>query len=532
MPGLGPHSREIVQSAQRRRNLSDDFWTQFVIIPDGKSDVCRENLVVVFPMRVSHGSRTSCRPLVAPALVALVVFLSLGHAREAVAQVPGTEAVDAALADAALGAAPAEATQLGEQAAAVSQAAAAEAAALQAQPANVAVPAAPALVEQMNGAAAGADATNGNAVAQELDQTQAAGAGGRSGGNPAQGQAAAQGAQPSQAAGAQAVAVQNQPINIAIPVVVNSPNSHPVVTQTNNAAPAANAGNTSSIAQGASQVQLGGLNTGGAAAGPGPAPPAPGAEASGSPLGGPPAQTTQEAVGGPPAQAASVWIWVWNWTWDWKVSVPEVAAPDVSVPSIGGIAPGKTWPPKLDAVSIVDELAAVADDVASVVDAIAPVADGLAASPGAAIVSALPWLAGPVPAAAEDGQARGGRRELPARGSAAPSVAGGIPSGGEIGPPLVSPLSSTFVQSPASERKRRERSTQRADGPVPPPLPRHSAPAGAGGPGISPAGLVLGALLLLALQLASVAFALGRRFDLASAAWRRQAYLSPLERPG
>jgi hypothetical protein len=528
MPGLGPHSREIVQSAQRRRNLGDDFWTQFVVIPDGKSDVFRENLVVVFPMCVSHGSRTSCRPLVAPALVALVVFVSLGHPREALAQVPGTDALDAALADAALGAAPAEATQLGEQAAAVSQAAAAEAAALQAQPVNVAVPAAPALVGQMNGAAADADATNGNAVAQELDQTQAAGADGRSDGNPTQGQAAAQGAQPSQAAGAQAVAVQNQPINIAIPVVVNSPNSHSVVTQTKNAAAAANAANTSSIAQGASQVQAGGLNTGGAGA----APPAAGAEASGPPLGGPLAQTVQEAVGGPPAQAASVWIWVWNWTWDWNVSVPDVAVPDVSVPSIGAKAAGKTWPPKLNAVSIVDELATVADDIASVVDAIAPVADGLAASPGAAIVSALPWLAGPVPAAAEDGQARGGRRELPARGSAAPSVAGGIPSGGEIGPPLVSPLSSPFVQSPASERKRRERSTQRADGPVPPPLPRHSAPAGAGGPGISPAGLVLGALLLLALQLASVAFALGRRFDLASAAWRRQAYLSPLERPG
>jgi hypothetical protein len=45
-------------------------------------------------------------------------------------------------------------------------------------------------------------------------------------------------------------------------------------------------------------------------------------------------------------------------------------------------------------------------------------------------------------------------------------------------------------------------------------------------------GLILGALLLIALQLVSAATALSRRFDLASAAWRRQAYLSPLERPG
>lgn len=479
-------------------------------------------------MDVSGDPRTTWRPLVAPALVAVVIIVSLGNAREALAQVPGADVGVDALGDAAVGDAPAQASQLAEQVAVASQAAAAEAAVLQAQPVNVSPPSTPATVEQSNDAAAEADATNANAVMQELGQAQAAAAGGGAGGTPVQGQAAGQGAQPSQAAAAQAGAAQTQPINIAIPVVVNSPNSHPVVTQTNSTVAAAGAANTSSIVQGASQTQLGAANAGGAAAGPGATPPAPGAEASGS-LGDPLAQNVQD---GPAGQAGTVSIWVWNWTWNWtvpEVSVPAIALPGVKAPSVAAIAPSKNWPPGLDAVSILDELAAVVDEVAAAAEEVAPVAGEVTATLDAAIVPAAPELAGPDPAGAQDAD---GRRDVPEREPTAPSVAGWTSTGGEIDPPLVSPLSSNLVQSPASERKRRERSTERADRPLAPPLPRHSAPAGAGGLGISPAGLVLGALLLLALQLASVAFALGRRFDLASAAWRRQAYLSPLERPG
>jgi hypothetical protein len=66
-----------------------------------------------------------------------------------------------------------------------------------------------------------------------------------------------------------------------------------------------------------------------------------------------------------------------------------------------------------------------------------------------------------------------------------------------------------------------------------PPLGQQVAPAGAaGGVGIAPLTLVVGALLALLLQLSTAAGLLGRRPSLEAVGWRRQAYLAALERPG
>ena len=62
------------------------------------------------------------------------------------------------------------------------------------------------------------------------------------------------------------------------------------------------------------------------------------------------------------------------------------------------------------------------------------------------------------------------------------------------------------------------------------PLPLQlSAPSA--GSGSVPAGLVVGALAFLALLLGSLGLLSGR-LSLASAPWRHQAYLTPLQRPG
>ena len=85
-------------------------------------------------------------------------------------------------------------------------------------------------------------------------------------------------------------------------------------------------------------------------------------------------------------------------------------------------------------------------------------------------------------------------------------------------------VSSSFVQTPA---KTADPSPLPL---VPLPLPPLPSPT-AGGGLFSPAGLVLGAIATLALYLASLGLLLGR-LGLASAPWRHQAYLSPLQRPG
>jgi hypothetical protein len=62
-------------------------------------------------------------------------------------------------------------------------------------------------------------------------------------------------------------------------------------------------------------------------------------------------------------------------------------------------------------------------------------------------------------------------------------------------------------------------------------LPVSPLPAPSAGSGFVPAGLLLGALALLALYLGSLGLLFGR-LSLASAPWRHQAYLAPLQRPG
>jgi hypothetical protein len=440
----------------------------------------------------------------------LVVFVALAHAPSALAQLPDIDVADAIVAEASPASAPIEAAQLAEQAASVAQAAGAEAAALQEgavdviAPAVVASPGAGAVVEQANKVAAGADTTNANTVEQELDQSQVAGGSAApSGGGEAQGQAGAQAAQTSQVASAQAVVVQNQPVNIAIPIIVNSPNSESVVVQTNSAAAAAGAANESSTTQLANQAQLGTSSEGGrTSSGPG-APVLP-ADHTVTPPGGASVPTAvQEAVPGPTAQPSSVWIWIWNSTWN----LPEVSVPNVGTPWISG---GMIPPLEIDvAPSLVD--------LASAVDAtVLPELAGLVGAP-------------PKPSGNNAGQRRPGNR---ARGSVGIAQADGAPWRTELERPGTPSLSSSPVHVHANADRSRDRRAQPADPSLPLPLPKHSAPAGSGGASVSPFGFVLGALLILAFHLASVAFALSRRFDLASAAWRRQAYLSPLERPG
>jgi hypothetical protein len=434
-----------------------------------------------------------------------VALASLAHAPSAVAQLRELGEVEAIVADATPVPVPAQASQLADQAASVAQAAVADAAAIQEQPTNVSVPAvvaspgAEAVVEQENTTAAVADAKNTGAVAQELDQSQVGGGGAApSGGGQSQAQAGAQGAQTTQAAAAQAVAVQNHPINIAIPIIVNSPNSQSVVVQANSVAAAAGAANETSTTQTGNQAQLGSGPDGGRTADPG-APALPGSHTTEPPGGGSLPGVAQEALSGLTAQPGSVWIWVWNWNWTWNV-------PNVSVPALAGgiISPADIdIPPSLiDLVSAVD--AAVLPELAGLVGAPSNASGQDAAKRR------------PDPGARE----RGGTGRLL-----------GVPWGSESAR-AASTLPSNFVQTPANDAKAQDRRVQTADPSLPLPLPKHSVPAGSGGASVSPFGFVLGALLLLLFQLAAAAFALSRRFDLASAAWRRQAYLSPLERPG
>jgi hypothetical protein len=434
-----------------------------------------------------------------------VAFAALAHAPGAVAQLPALEQVEAIVADATPVPVPAQASQLADQAASVAQAAAADAAAIQEQPTNVSVPAvaaspgAEAAVEQENDAAAVADAKNANAAVQEVDQSQGDDGGAAPSGG-GQAQAGAQSAQTTQVAAAQAVAVQTHPINIAIPIIVNSPNTQSVIVQANSVAAAAGAANASSTTQTANQAQVGpGFEGGRTAPDPG-VPALPGSHTTEPAGGGSLSGVGQEALAGLAAQPGSAWIWIWNWNWTWTV-------PDVSVPGLSG---GIVSPAVID---------------------IAPSLSDLVSAVDATVLQELAGLVGAPPNAS--GQDAAKRRSDPgARERAGTGRPVGAPWGGEGTRPGASTLPSSFVQSPADDGNAQDRRVQTADPSLPLPLPKHSAPAGSGGASVSPFGFVLGALLLLVFQLAAAAFALSRRFDLASAAWRRQAYLSPLERPG
>jgi hypothetical protein len=488
-------------------------------------------------------------------VVALAAFVSLGHAPSALAQLPDVQQELASVVPHAAAvevpAVAVPASQIANQVAQVAQAAGANAEALQAEPRNVATPAvasspgADAVASQANEAAAAAESTNGNAIAQGAGQAQGgegAGAGaGAAGGTPPPAQAATQDAGTGQVAGAQAVAVQNQPVNIAIPIVINSPNSHTVVVQANNAAAAALASNQSTTTQVAGQTQRdsGGASGAQLVQAPGAPRPPPGQGGTG-PVGAALPQLVQESLAAFGGNGGSIWIWIWDWTWNWtvpSVAPPQVSVPDVRVPTIP--TPALPVPMPTPAAPNVPTIPAslwtlLGSNPLTIPDWTN--VDGIAGLelPSPADMAIIPGLAElfGAPPAASGRDARDAQSSGPGLGARAGSFLLPWTMESEIFRLDGRFVSSSFVQRPATEPKTAGQPPQRAELPFPIVTPGQSVPTGAGGGGASASGLVVGALLIFTLQLASAAFALGRRFDLASAAWRRQAYLSPLERPG
>jgi hypothetical protein len=285
------------------------------------------------------------------------------------------------------------------------------------------------------------------------------------------GQAAAQESTTTQVAGAQATAVQTQPVNVAVPIVIASPGANTVVIQTNSASAAAQAANTAATTQVAGQSQSGGKPPAWVPQGQPPAP-------TGLPGSG--AGTGIDLVLDSVVETGSstyiwIWDWTWNWDWDWDWSTGGIDLPPV---------PG--WTPPTDD----------ANPVRPPEQAKGPRNGREDVSPGSLVAPTAPAYESLPP------------NPLTSASSEATRAAD---------------ASSIFVQSDAE--------------PAPgrlflPPIGRHAAPGGSAGAGIAPLTLVVGALLALALQIFSAAGLLGRRFAVTSVGWRRQAYLTPLERPG
>jgi hypothetical protein len=420
-----------------------------------------------------------------------------------------------------------DASQVAGQVSQATQAAGAQAATLQHQPTNVAIqilvnsPGSKPVISQANEAAAAAVAENANTTEQATGQLQ-------SGKDLSEGvwsgQAAEQGAKVAQDADAQAAAGQEEAANVALSIVVNSPASTPAVTQVNGVGSHAGAANANFTTQNAGQAQAGGAAPGQAGG-----PPSPGGAASGppSPGGTAPSQLVQELLAGIAGTGSPVWIWIWDWDWTWNSAPPPQAAgpsptlPQIQLPTI----PFQGWSlPEIDVDTIVPDLTTMLVDLElpATVDAF-PGVTPFVQWPVWPFATSLPFDLGPSAGAG-----------TPTPGDRLGKV--GRENALSFAPPLVMDdfgalrLSSTFVQSPTRTEKTAQGRLKRAEPPLPTPGP--SVPGGAAAGLLSAAGFALGALFLLALQLASAASAFGRRFDLASAAWRRQAYLTPLERPG
>jgi hypothetical protein len=293
---------------------------------------------------------------------------------------------------------------------------------------------------------------------------------------PQAGQTATQGSATTQAAGAQATAVQTNPVNVAVPIVIASPGANTVVIQTNSASAAAQATNTAATTQAAGQSQSGGQ------------------PAAGAPQGQPPPQTGLPGSGAGGSEidlvldsvvqtGSTTWIWIWDWTWNWDW---DWSAGEIDLPSVPALQPVPGWTSPADDASSVRAPEPASGSRNGV--------DGVRAAP---LVPATGPAYESLPPSPLASASREGRR------SANPS--------------------SIFVQPDAK--------------PAPgrlflPPIGRHAAPGGSAGAGIAPLTLVVGALLALALQIFSAAGLLGRRFAHTAVGWRRQAYLTPLERPG
>jgi hypothetical protein len=397
---------------------------------------------------------------------------------------------------------------------------------------------------------------------------------------PAAGPSAAQTSQAAQVAGAQAATVQQAPTNIAIQIIVNSPGSSPVINQANNAASNATAGNANTTAQTAGQQQgdggtaAGGSeqgNSGTASGGSGPAvgqtsgtAQNAGSQAAavqgsaanvtivtviGSPSAGPAVSQTNSVISGATSANTSSTTQVAGQTQDGTGTQP-------STQPAGGAAPSQPQPGGVSAAQQLGDILAGATGISSPSWASlwGWIATTVASLPGipAGTIPPLPGLPSlpdfPVPGL--PGITPPGSDEAPngpSSGTGAPARAvGGDRSGAGLPDWTTMPsypsffpgasdssdpgASSSFVQRGAGAGKSARTQLE----------PSERAPLGTGtfaGGGsaaamLSAGGLVLGALFLIALQSLSAASALSRRFDLASTAWRRQAYLSPLERPG
>jgi hypothetical protein len=363
------------------------------------------------------------------------------------------------------------------------------------------------------------------------------------------GQIAQQTAGTVQAAGAQATTVQVQPTNVAVPVAAKSPGSAMVIAQENTAGAGATSANSSKTTQGVGQSKggspaspsagtVGGLAPDSASGGP--------AQASGQA-----GQTAQKAG----AQATTV----------------QAAPINIAIPIMVGSPGGSIVVVQTNAASS----GAAAGNSSSMTQTSGQAATGPAALPGqagtAAPLAPGAATAGPGPGVAPTIPAPTGSSttliwnwignwtinvtvpsvQLPAfprwafpgdARTAAPARA----ERGTPGPEHRAPLASTrtpgspgldLAAAPAETTngvsssivQRPKAASEPALKPfVPLPL---QLPAPSAGPASVPAGLVVGALVFLALFLGSLGLLVGR-LSLASAPWRHQAYLTPLQRPG
>jgi hypothetical protein len=363
-----------------------------------------------------------------------------------------------------------------------------------------------------------------------------------------------QSSQTAQAAVAQAAAAQVQPVNIAITIAVNSPGASPVIVQSNGNSGGAGAGNSSSTTQSSGKPQQNdgkgssapssgqsGNGSGGASGGGGPSQQAP---------------QSSQTVQGAGAQAAAMQFNPVNIAAPIAVNSPGASPVIVQTNgnSAGATAANSSSTTQTSGASQPAATGAAAQPPPQaqngplppiVIPGIDFTALNSLLGPGSGRTSNwnwnwnwnldldIPWPQLPAlpewpsqgPSSADD--PAGTPKDDPVNvGNAGRSAGGHDTSGWELSSGLESGsnVSSTFVQTPANV----------AEPALLPlvPLPRPALPAPpAGGAGFSPAGLILSALAALALYLISLGLLL-RRLGLASAPWRHQAYLAPLQRPG
>jgi hypothetical protein len=407
--------------------------------------------------------------LIAAAIAVGLALPGTGLAADSQAPAPGSI-------QGVVGPAVQQASQTVQQASQTVQGAAAAASSTQASPVNVAVqivissPGASPVIVQTNANSSAAKASNASATKQDSPASQPA-SGGGSGGGSVQGVRQTSGTQQGAAAGAKAV--QTNPVNVAIQIVKDSPGASPVIVQLNGNQADSQAANSSTTDQGSSALQAGSWG------GPGP----------GSRL---------------PAQSADSWP---------SPSPAELALPPPASPGDLGI--------DRDTLGGLPDLAWLWEAVG--VDL--PRSSWLSGFE----LSLLGW---PFAGSADDEQA-GGRGDQRGRtAGAAPhdralQPAAGRDAGAFPGAPAAFDqlsASSSFVQTPAKARKDSSESAPRV------PVPALPAPAGGGG-GSASAGLLPVALATLIFWLTSLGLLFGR-LSLASARWRHQAYLAPLQRPG